>query len=132
MNEVNHHPKLNVQILLRQGVSQAGSTLSALLEVDSRAESEIGLGSMIVELIGTEGESSKRRPVGRVGGGRGRGLRRSRCQLEGKGELLLDAAASREEDFHYRDISPLPRRFKPATELNPLPNLRTLVAPKPA
>ena len=85
---------------------------------------------MIVELIGTEGESSKRRPVGRVGGGRG--LRRSRCQLEGKGELLLDAAASREEDFHYKEISPLPRRFKPEKELNPLPNLRTLVAPKPA
>ena len=57
MNEVNSHPKLRVQILLRQGVSQAGSTLSALLEVDSRAEFELGLGTMIVELIGTEGES---------------------------------------------------------------------------
>ncbi|KAL7415170.1 hypothetical protein BDY24DRAFT_369433 [Mrakia frigida] len=59
MNEISTHPKLKVQLLLRQGVTSAGSTLSALLEVDSRAEFELGLGTMIVELVGTEELISK-------------------------------------------------------------------------
>ena len=57
MNAVSSHPKLKCQILLREGVCAAGSYLEGLLEVDSRTDVGLGLGSMVVELVGTEGQS---------------------------------------------------------------------------
>lgn len=99
MNEISSHSKLKVQLLLRPGVTSAGSTLSALLEVDSKAEFELGLGTMIVELVGTEGESLEKRRRAREGGRKqGVSLRRNR-RVGGRRRASLGAEGSGEEDF---------------------------------
>lgn len=54
MNESEHHPKLKVQATLGAPVFVAGGDVYGKVEIESRADTELGLRSLFVELIAVE------------------------------------------------------------------------------
>lgn len=54
MNESEHHPKLKVQAILGAPVFIAGRDVYGKVEIESRADTDLGLRSLYVQLTATE------------------------------------------------------------------------------
>lgn len=57
MNESEHHPRLKVQAILGAPVFVAGRDVYGKVEIESRADNDLGLRSIFVELTAIERRS---------------------------------------------------------------------------
>lgn len=55
MNSSSSHPKVKLSLSLSDPVYVAGTSISGKLEVECKAESGLGIGTMMVELFAIQG-----------------------------------------------------------------------------
>lgn len=55
MNATAHHPKVNVSLSLSSSLFVAGQEITGKMEVECRAEKDIGMNLIMVELLAIQG-----------------------------------------------------------------------------